>query len=468
MADPDLQAAIQASMDTTLVTGPAGHSAGDNIDRIQAQKLANQLNARQHVERSDYDAAMATFRMIDTNQDGTLSWEEIYLSLHDFGWNDKQIEEFFLTVDSDGDGVVTSQEFANSYSRCRHLFSGRQPNRHVKQNLDLWYRCPTCSQLVVNNTGSNVFACPHCRSVIQSAPSKNPLQVQQTTQCKNVQCRQVLLIPQNVQNGSCFVFACSKCGEVMSANEVPSIGTNQTVAAAGNAFDHKYGPTERAINDTLWQAFMSYDLDEDQNLCVGELFEMLRTLNFPQECVEEEFHKADMDQNGKINFEEFCGYYNDLLCRIQKYSTMASPIVPKEKLGEVKSDLEKRQAELEKQQEEAAIKESQMMAELEEMRRKLEEADQSEAEAKSRAAHAESLLEQQLHDKDMNLALIRSQQEALAREALDTRVATERVIEQAEAADQELNRKFCQDQANQKARLEEMLARRKAAGSRQQ
>ena len=62
MADPDLQAAIQASMDPTLVTGPAGHSAGDNIDRLQAQKLANQLNARQHVERSDYDAAMATFR----------------------------------------------------------------------------------------------------------------------------------------------------------------------------------------------------------------------------------------------------------------------------------------------------------------------------------------------------------------------------------------------------------------------
>ena len=56
----------------------------------------------------------------------------------------------------------------------------------------------------------------------------------------------------------------------------------------------------RSINDTLWQAFMSYDLDENQTLCVGELFEMLRSLNFPQECVEEEFQNADMDKDGKV------------------------------------------------------------------------------------------------------------------------------------------------------------------------
>ena len=62
--------------------------------------------------------------MIDTNQDGTLSWEEIYLSLHDFGWNDKQIEEFFLTVDSDGDGVVTSQEVQMRCIHCRSVCVG--------------------------------------------------------------------------------------------------------------------------------------------------------------------------------------------------------------------------------------------------------------------------------------------------------------------------------------------------------
>eukprot|EP00656_Telonema_subtile_P057497 TRINITY_DN9472_c0_g1_i1.p1 TRINITY_DN9472_c0_g1~~TRINITY_DN9472_c0_g1_i1.p1 ORF type:complete len:172 (-),score=43.18 TRINITY_DN9472_c0_g1_i1:68-583(-) len=146
---------------------------------------------------SDSQEAMVIFSMIDTDKNGFLSWEEIYCNLHDLGFSDPNIEEFFLSVDQDHSGTVDSQEFCAAYARYKHYFQRlvNAPPQQQKQKLDLWYRCPCCAQLVVNNTGSEKFACPHCTCVMQSVPSKKPLIVQQTTVCTNAACKQSLIVP---------------------------------------------------------------------------------------------------------------------------------------------------------------------------------------------------------------------------------------------------------------------------------
>eukprot|EP00658_Telonema_sp_P-2_P007261 TRINITY_DN12706_c0_g2_i1.p1 TRINITY_DN12706_c0_g2~~TRINITY_DN12706_c0_g2_i1.p1 ORF type:complete len:275 (-),score=65.81 TRINITY_DN12706_c0_g2_i1:56-880(-) len=191
----------------------------------------------------DTREAMSIYKRLDMDGNGILSWEEIYRGLHDFGLSDQQIEEFFLSVDTNHSQDIDVAEFCAAFARFRHFFHSATP----KEKLEFWYRCPSCTQMVINNTGSDLFGCPHCHITIQgvAGPNTTPLVVQQTTQCTNPACKTTLIVPSTVQNGSCYAFACPGCGQVMTANQAPSQGFHQQTVAqveapAANMYDQAY------------------------------------------------------------------------------------------------------------------------------------------------------------------------------------------------------------------------------------
>jgi len=546
-----------------------------------------------HAPTPPSDEALGMFRQMDVDNTGQLSWEETWRKMTDNGLADHQIEEFFLAVDQNHDGIIDQAEFCSAYMRYQSYFVHAPPPQTQKAKLELWYNCPACARTIVNNTGSNTFACPYCTAVIQGVPSEDPVTVQQTTLCSNSSCQQILLVPQD-KNGAAFVFACSKCGEVMTAGNAPSVGTTQTVQQMGGVNKHNHnmshGPTESAMQNMLWEAFVKHDANRGGSICKAELHQLLGDLNFPVNDVDTEFAKADVNHDKQIDFNEFAIYYNDLLVRMQTNSSVATTAVSADQLNKAKDTLAERQTELEKKQEKAAIKESKYLHELQELQRELEDAKQVEAakklsldtdqvsskaeaalreleqqdaanaireseqmaeleklkaelearkaiqavadaeaaeavvqaaeaeeaekeaevaavaavaqaekETEEKKKHAEdakkmqemqdeleevrrerlaykvqadianqqantatATLEEHLHAKQMEIAILHSKQEELDREQKNTEIATQRVVAQAAAAHEEQQEKYLEAQEANKKRVEEMKARRAA------
>lgn len=551
----------------------------EGVIDIFNQHYGNQTGYTFHAPVRPSDEALGMFRQMDLDNSGQLSWEETWRKLTDQGLADHQIEEFFLSVDQNHDGMIDQAEFCSAYMRFKTYFVHAPPPQTQQTKLELWYNCPACSKTIVNNTGSNTFACPYCSAVIQGVPSEDPVTVQQTTVCSNTSCQQVLLVPQD-KNGAAFVFACSKCGEVMTAGNAPSVGTNQTVQQMGGVNKHNHsmshGPTESAMQNMLWEAFVKHDSNNDGSICKAELHQLLGDLNFPLNDVDAEFAKADINHDRQLDFNEFAIYYNDLLVRMQANSSVATTAVSAEELDKARHSLAERQTELEKKQEKAAIKESKYLHELEQLQRELEDAKQLDAAKKlsldseevtskaeealreleqqdaanaikeseqmaeleklkaeleahkaiqavadAEAAEAEkaemeaevaalaasaqaekedkyakklqemqdeleevrrerlaykvqadianqqattatATLEEHLHAKQMEIAILHSKQEELDKEQKNTEQATQRVVAQAAAAHEEQQTKYLEAQEANKKRVEEMKARRAA------
>lgn len=64
---------------------------------------------------------------------------------------------------------------------------------------------------------------------------------------------------------------------------------------------------------SLRRVFRKYDVNGDGLIDSTELALLLSDLLFSDKVVEEELAKADADDNQKLNFLEFCAYYNKLL-----------------------------------------------------------------------------------------------------------------------------------------------------------
>merc|ERR1712166_1132983 len=324
---------------------------------------------------TDTAEAMAIFKQIDEDSSGSLSWEELWRRLHDHGMEDARIEEFYLAVDKDRNGIIDCAEFCDAYARYKSYFVHAPPPQTQSTQLELWYKCPNtaCSQTIVNNTGSNTFGCPYCNTVIQGVPSEKPVMVQQTTICINPACGQILLVPTDPSGAASYMFACSTCGQAMTSGQAPSVGTDQTVEQLGGAnknnYDMSHGPTESAMQNMLWEAFMKHDQNNDGNIDKNELHQLLSDLNFPA---------GNINTDHLIDFPEFASYYNDLMVEVHQGTAAATAAVSAEQLETARHDLESQRTELEEKKLKAAVDESKHMHELDQLRRELADAKQLE------------------------------------------------------------------------------------------
>lgn len=420
---------------------------------IHDQHYGGQTGYTFHPEgpHTDTSEAMAIFKQIDTDGSGSVSWEELWRRLHDQGMEDARIEELYLAVDSDHNGIIDQSEFCGAYARYKSYFVHAPPPQTQSTQLELWYKCPNtaCNQTIVNNTGSNTFGCPYCNTVIQGVPSEKPVMVQQTTICINPACAQILLVPTDPSGGASYMFACSTCGQAMTSGQAPSVGTDQTVQQLGGAnknnYDMTHGPTESAMQNMLWEAFIKHDKNSDGNIDKNELHQLLSDLNFPAGDVDKEFTKADINNDHLIDFPEFASYYNDLMVEVHQGTAAATAAVSAEQLETAKNDLEAQHTELEEKKLKAAVKESKYMHELDQLRRELAEAKELEqantaikASEEEQAAKANQI--SKLEEQQQAAAIKESQQMAemaALRAELEERKAIDAVIavQAKEAAD---------------------------------
>ena len=76
------------------------------------QKLNNYIHYMQHMQKRQHITS-ASFRCIDTDNDGHLSPEELKHKMKSMGHNlnDEQLDQMVNEADADGDGKVNYQEF---------------------------------------------------------------------------------------------------------------------------------------------------------------------------------------------------------------------------------------------------------------------------------------------------------------------------------------------------------------------
>merc|ERR1712166_1548528 len=159
----------------------------------------------------------------------------------------------------------------------------------------------------------------------------------------------------------------------MTSGQAPSVGTDQTVEQLGGAnknnYDMSHGPTESAMQNMLWEAFMKHDQNNDGNIDKNELHQLLSDLNFPA---------GNINTDHLIDFPEFASYYNDLMVEVHQGTAAATAAVSAEQLETARHDLESQRTELEEKKLKAAVDESKHMHELDQLRRELADAKQLE------------------------------------------------------------------------------------------
>lgn len=148
--DRDRFEAICAQIRTLQLTGPA---AEDALRAAVVQNIVPRLPLQ------DTEAAAAfEFIQLDTNCDGALSQGELMAGLSDQGYTAREIEKLFFSMDIDGDGLVTREEFIQGYDTFRKHepdCADMVPPGLLRQ-YSQWVRlnnCPGGCQFAVTNEG---------------------------------------------------------------------------------------------------------------------------------------------------------------------------------------------------------------------------------------------------------------------------------------------------------------------------
>ena len=107
--------------------------------------------------------AETVFHALDTNNDGSLSTEELTFRLKQFGLAEDSIYALFLSLDDNADGGVTIKEFVPAYKAYRHILHQVCPNARDQKPRAL--NCPiNCAR------SSN-----HCTSPVSWSPCSDAL-----------------------------------------------------------------------------------------------------------------------------------------------------------------------------------------------------------------------------------------------------------------------------------------------------
>ena len=106
---------------------PGGQARRGRASRESGEKMREQTWWTSQVEEAD-----SIFAIIDTDHSGTIEPNELLLHLLDQGQEPETIAELFRGLDTDGDGVITKEEWRAGYARFRSLMSGGSEGEDAK------------------------------------------------------------------------------------------------------------------------------------------------------------------------------------------------------------------------------------------------------------------------------------------------------------------------------------------------
>jgi len=122
---------------------------------------------------------------------------------------------------------------------------------------------------------------------------------------------------------------CGKCGATNYTKLCKMVGSSEIM---GN------DSGEESRRRVALNLFKKYDEDNSGSIERSELRHMLLMLNFPSNLIDSEFERADIDNSGSLDFDEFFSYYTTLQTRSKEEIIKASEVLKsKESLAAVEN-----------------------------------------------------------------------------------------------------------------------------------
>ncbi|XP_062573144.1 calmodulin-like [Saccostrea cucullata] len=82
------------------------------------KKMSKKVKIPEGMSETDFKEILTSFDVIDTNKDGSLSRAEMRDAARVAGMNptDKELEDWFIAADTNGDGLISLEEYINIMS----------------------------------------------------------------------------------------------------------------------------------------------------------------------------------------------------------------------------------------------------------------------------------------------------------------------------------------------------------------